>query len=264
MKRSLLLLATLAVTSNCLYAQNEQQEINEIKRSLNFLYATGTSTNSAEEASANALELLSLEIEQWLMANVEGDFSGYVAKSKQNVAEIKTQRGRLSRAFVYVKKSDILPYNNEESVMVVNTQDDSNSSVPVDTVKLVRSALDIQHLSPEAKTNPEIALVTQQAVLQPTFEVTSIEKEMLKVKNLSQINKYISDGSRVGKVTSYGKYDSTTSLFGKSYLFLFDKDGNVKAVLRKNGNDIINLLTGADDAIANYGRCGVVWFQCKE
>ena len=136
MKRSLLLLATLAVTSNCLYAQNEQQEINEIKRSLNFLYATGTSTNSAEEASANALELLSLEIEQWLMANVEGDFSGYVAKSKQNVAEIKTQRGRLSRAFVYVKKSDILPYNNEESVMVVNTQDDSNSSVPVDTVKL--------------------------------------------------------------------------------------------------------------------------------
>lgn len=264
MKRILLLLTALTVTYSCLHAQNEQQEINEIKRSLNFIYATGTSTNSAEEASANARELLSLEIEQWLNDYVEGDFSGYIAKSKQNVAEIKTRRGKLARAFVYVRKSDILPYNNEESVMVVNTLEQEGTPVSVDTVTLARPGLDMSQVLSGQQTNPEIAQVTQQALSQPTFEVTANEKDMLAVRNLSQINRYIADGSKVGRVTSYGKYDSTTRLFGKSYLFIFDKNGNVMAVLRKNGQDLINLSTGADEVIANYGRCGIVWCQCKE
>lgn len=264
MKRILFAILVLTATSGCLHAQNEQQEINEIKRSLNFIYATGTSTNSAEEASANARELLSLEIEQWLNDNVEGDFSGYIAKSKQNVAEIKTQRGKLSRVFVYVRKSDILPYNNEESVMVVNTMEQEGTPVSVDTITFVKSDLNMSQLSSGQQTSSEIAQVTQQALSQPTFEVTANEKDMLAVRNLSQINRYVADGSKVGRVTSYGKYDSATRLFGKSYLFLFDKEGKVMAVLRKNGDDIVNLSTGSSDAVANYGRCGVVWFQCKE
>ena len=49
-----------------IFAQNEQKVINAIKSSKNFLYATGTSTVSSEEASNNAKDLLALEIEQWL------------------------------------------------------------------------------------------------------------------------------------------------------------------------------------------------------
>ena len=264
MKRVLTTLAIGFSVFATLSAQNEQAQINDIKRSLDFLYATGTSTRSVEEASANALELLSLEIEQWLQEKGTGDFSGYIAKSKQNVSEIKTKRGSLNRVFAYVKKNDILPYKDEESVMVVTTQKET-ASIPVDSISIAAVVSD----SSEAKQkdnlqiSAEIESVTQQAVQHPTFEPTAEEKKMLLIRNLPEINKYIADGNREGIIGSYGKYDANTRLFGMSYLYVFDRD-KVLAVLRKTGNTIINLSTGQDDAVSNYGRCGVVWFQLKE
>lgn len=262
------LLATLVACFGILAflsAQNEQKEINEIKRNLDFLYATGTSTKSAEEARENALDLLTLEIEQWLKENGKTDYSGYIAKSKQNTAEIKTQRGSLNRAFVYVKKSDILPYSSEEAVMVVGSRKEEKTAHPADTTSVVVTIpvapVSSQEVVPQQSA--EIESVTQQALLQPTFEPSAAEKKMLLVRDLSEINKYIADGSKDGTVGSYGKYDASTRLFGMSYFYVFDRD-KVLAVLRKSGDSLINLSTGSEDTIANYGRCGVVWFQLKE
>lgn len=247
-----------------LSAQNEQAKINDIKRSLDFLYATGTSARSVEEASDQAFELLSLEIEQWLQEKGTGDFTGYIAKSKQNVSEIKTKRGSLNRVFAYVKKNDILPYKNEESVMVVTTLEEAEA-VPVDSISIVMVASDSSEAKQKenSQVSAEVESITQQAVQHPTFEPNAEEKKMLLIRDLSQINKYIADGSREGIVGSYGKYDTNTRLFGMSYLYVFDRD-KVLAVLRKTGDTIINLSTGQDDSVSNYGRCGVVWFQLKE
>ena len=265
MKRVLMTFVICFSVFGTLSAQNEQAQINDIKRSLDFLYVTGTSTRSVEEASANALELLSLEIEQWLQEKGTGDFTGYIAKSKQNVSEIKTKRGSLNRVFAYVKKNDILPYKDEESVMVVTTHEEV-ATAPIDSISIVTvvpDSSDVKQEDNNSKVSAEIESVTQQAVQHPTFEPNAEEKKMLLIRDLSQINKYIADGSREGIVGSYGKYDTNTRLFGMSYLYVFDRD-KVLAVLRKTGDTIINLSTGQDDAVSNYGRCGVVWFQLKE
>lgn len=260
MKRiSTFIIILMALSAN-LSAQNEQKEINDIKRNLNFLYATGTSTKDAAEASSNARELLSLEIEQWLKENANGDFSGYIAKSKQNMAEIRTQRGTLKRVFVYVKKTDILPYYKEENVMMVNTQAPNTTTLAVDTLTIVRTSADSEAKALQRK---DIEQITKQDTRRPAFEPTESEKELLNVKNLTEINAYIKQGEKNGKVSAYGKYDADTRLFGKSYLFIFDRE-KMLAVLRKNGGDFVNLSNGQSDAISNYGRSGIVWVQLKE
>ena len=74
-----LLIGMLLLTSLSSYSQNEMQEINHIKSNINFLYATGTSSVSAEDAANNAKDLIALEIEQWLKENSAEDIAGYEA-----------------------------------------------------------------------------------------------------------------------------------------------------------------------------------------
>ena len=215
-----------------IHAQNEQMQINEVKKNLDFIYATGTSLNSAEEAGDNARELLALEIDLWLKENGITDYAGYVTKAVREVSEIKTQRGKLVQVFVYVKKSDVLSYQKNEEIIAVTLLDESSTPV---------------------NQRPY-----------PPFELKQIEKDMLSVYNLSMINKYLTDGVRNGIITAYGKNEVDSSMESVVYLFLIDKKGDVIAAIKKDGNYMVNLTTGKEDAIPNYGKCGVIWFQVKE
>lgn len=232
MRKPLIVLMLFIISPN-LYAQNEQMQINEVKKNLDFIYATGTSLNSTEEAGDNARELLALEIDMWLKENGKSDYAGYVTKAIREVSEIKTQRGRLVQVFVYVKKTDILSYQKDEEIIAVTLLDDSSSQS-----------------------------VNQQA--NSSFGLKKNEKDMLSVHNLSMINKYLADGIRNGLVTAYGKYDGDSVIESVVYFFLIDKDGDVIAMIKKDGNYMVNLTTGKEDAISNYGKCGVIWFQVKE
>lgn len=267
MRKTIVLFLLIIFVIPSLRAQTEQERINAIKKSLNFIYASATSTVSAQEATENAKELLSLEIDQWLKEVSDSEFSGYVAKAKNKVEEIATQRGKLMRSFVFVKKTDILPYYKEETIMMVSKEDKPS----MDSLKLSAGLSEVQNAealrstynkAQETQTLQNPAQVTQQAV--PIFVPSSAEREMLNVRNLSEINHYLSQGDRDGTITGYGKYDSTTSLVGKSYLYLINKEGNVIALLRKEGPSFINLSSGESVSINNYGRCGVIWFQIKE
>ena len=235
-----------------LCAQSEREKINEIKKTLNFIYAESSSRVSAQEATENAKTLLTEYIYEWLRDVAEGDFSGYVAKASSHVEEIATQRGKLMRSFVYVRKTDILPYYKEESIVMVAKDD----KVSIDTVVIGTKSDRAEHvLSKTTETTRQIV---------PSFVLTSAERDMLNVKNLDGINRYISQGSKNGEITGYGKYDNTTRLMSKSYLYLINKDGDVIAVLRKDGSTITNLHSGASVTVGDYGKCGVIWFQINE
>lgn len=250
---SIICLCLFAATSLC--AQDEQVRINNIKKSLDFIYATGTSMNSANEASSNAKELLSLEIEQWLKENNKGTHIGYVAKAVNNVSEIETKKGNLFRVFVYVKKDDILPYGDEDDILMVTI---ANDSVPktMDTLPILTRNTETQPNNSPNKMSDQPS--------NTTFVPTLAEKEIQAIRHLSEINTFIAKGSKEGTIKAYGKYDSNTRLFSKTYFFLINKDGNVIAHLKKEGNNILNLESGKEDSIENHGRCGVIWFQFAE
>lgn len=226
MNKIILTLFTCLVVCHNVQAQDKQKEINKIKMQPDkYLYATGKSQESAEDAYEIAKGQLALEIETWLKETVGDNYSRYVCKAKNNVSEITSkQRGKIMSSFLYVTKDDILVFREGDTMINISP------SIPV----------------------------------RQTFVPTAYEQEMLEISNLDAINDYLTNGAKNGKVSGYGKYGENTELSEKLYFFLIDKDGDVVAVLRQNESSIIDLSNGYIVTINDYGRCGVIWFQINE
>lgn len=226
----LLLTLLLAVTATTVSAQDEQKEINKIKSDKHYLYAMGTSINSAQEAADNAKDLLALEIEQWLKEKKSDDITGYVAKSRESLSHIDTQRGKLYRVFVYVKKADVYPYYKDEDVLLVeyNGQDAEPVAEPA----------------------------------APAIVLTPAEKEMLAIPSFTALNDYINQGRQDKRITDVGKY---SNLPKKStvYVFIHNKAGEIPACLKVTDGQAVNMATGEPDVVSGYKGCGAIWIKVK-
>lgn len=248
MMRIYILILCLSLSFGELLAQNEQQKINEIKSNRNYLYATGTSTASEQEASDNAQDLLTIEIEEWLKEKTTDDIAGYVAKSQQSLSMIRTQRGKLYRAFVYVKKKDVLPYYKEEEVMIVDFTDTQVTNT--DSVTTERTIA-------EESTKEE--MVIEEVVYTPTAK----ERAMIDVYSFTELNEYINQGRINGSIIEIGKY-STLPTSGTIYVFIHNRQGEIPACMKMTDGIAINLSTGKQDVISNYKGCGAIWIKFKE
>lgn len=108
------LLCGLSVTAQVDQAtMSDIDRINAIKGDTeNYLYSEVTMADWAE-ACDNAKTLLKEKIRQWLTEQNIEDATSYIAKSDTKFLEIKAQRGSRFRAFVYVKKSDVVVLNDQ-------------------------------------------------------------------------------------------------------------------------------------------------------
>ena len=275
MMRNVIILFCIFLFATHLFAQNEQQEINEIKSSLNFLYAMGTSKISGEDASTNAKDLLVMEIEQWLKENAADCVTGYVAKSRENLSLIKTKRGNLFRVFAYVKKKDVLPYYKEESVMVVDivgVSADKNANkdtanVKVDSLGVKKSTAFINSLPNVEDKNSENNTVqtntpknTDARVL--AYVPTQQESLMLGVSSFNELNTFINSGREAETIIAVGKYSNLPQQ-GLVYVFIHNKQGQIPACMKVVDGKAINLRTGLVDKMSNYKGCGAIWIKYK-
>ena len=237
---------------NTLMAQDAQKSMNEIKSNVNYVYATGTSMVSSDEASQNAKDLLNAEIEEWLKQSNEKDIAGYIAKSQEQFSMIKTQRGSLYRVFVYVHKADVLPYYKEEKVISGAFGTDE---APIDTTLTATSSESKTESPVEAQ---EIAPLPEE----PRYTPTGKEQEMLKITSFNLLNEYINAGRESGDIQQLGKY-STLPTQGLVYVFIHNRNGEIPACMRMEDGVIINLSTGKEDKITNYKGCGAIWVMFK-
>lgn len=214
------------------------RQINDVKRDTSYLYAEAT-TATSEEAYDNAKTLLETSIEEWMKKQFGGsDIAGCIAKSRKSMLQIKTRRGSLYRALVYVKKTDLMPYGADKDILVV----------PVDNQE-ERNAIDIA----EAPSLPQPKSFT------PAVRTLSqFESEMLKVKTFDNLTTFIKDKQNAGVISNYGKY-ATMPTNGKCYLFVYNQQGGIAAYLVMEDSVFINLTTGATDNIKNYKGCGAFW-----
>lgn len=242
MNRLILILMFLTI-GNALMAQDAKMSMNDIKSNPNYLYATGTSMTSGEEASQNAVDLLNVEIEDWLKQRNEQDVAGYVAKSQEQHSMIKTQRGNLFRVFVYVHKADVLPYYEEEKVISVPLGTSDKES-PIDT--LMNSSMN------EIIPQPE----------EVRYTPTEKEREMLDVTTFNMLNDYINAGRESGDIQQLGKY-STLPSRGLIYVFIHNRNGEIPACLKVQDGEALNLATGKKDVITDYKGCGAIWVMFK-
>lgn len=254
--RILLMLCLFLVSCLFLHAQNEQKEINAIKSNKNYLYATGTSRESADDASKNAKDLLALEIEQWLRDNSANDVAGYVAKSQERLAMISTQRGNLYRVFAFVKKKEVLPYYKEDDVMVVEMSEPKTEPATSAAQQETRTE-DVTAIPAVEAT--AVAPIEETPSVQ-AYVPTDAEKSMLNVRTFDALNNYISKGRAAGTIKDSGKY-ATMPATGTVYAFIYNREGQVPACIKVTDGKGLNLSTGKEDAVTNYKGCGAVWVK---
>lgn len=282
--RVAILILQLACVVPALAQEDKNAEINKIKRSRDYLTVTGTSMVSAEEASENARMLIDVEIEQWLQENVEGDIAGYIAKSKENLAVIETKRGSLFRAFIYVKKKDILPYYENETVMAELPEPlVPETPVNVDTIKAEETIIPpveenvvkveseeglvstVEYLPPVEKPAEEVIVAPLESASGGISNMDE-EQSMLKKYSLSSVSKYLGQLKKADKLAEYGKEAAWPST-GVVYFFFADYNNVVRGYLKVSDGTVINLANGNQveiaDYLTKYETGTYIWFTLK-
>ena len=264
--------------------EDKNAEINKIKRSRDYLTVTGTSMVSAEEASENARMLIDVEIEQWLQGNAEGDIAGYVAKSKENLAVIETKRCSLFRAFIYVKKKDILPYYENETVMAeLPNPIVADTPIVVDTVKVEEiTTPPVEENIVEVKSEeklvstvdylPPVEKPVEKVIVAPLESAsggisnTEEEKSILKVYSVSSVSKYLGKLKQADKLAEYGKEIAWPDN-GVVYFFFADYNNVVRGYIKMTDGNAFNLANKEQvelaDYLTKYETGTYIWFTLK-
>ena len=240
-----LLLVTL-ISPQCLAQSvaDVAKHINRVKRDTMYIYAE-TTMKDLDEAYNGARALLEVKVGDWVrLQHPNEGIEVCIVKAKEHFVQLETRRGDYYRAFVYVRKSDIMPVADKSEVAVFEVssgvQSKKSETVPADIVS-------------------EDASIEEKA---PVLELTSEEIQMKQVKNFYDVEPYIKGLKSKGKLASYGKY-ATMPKGEDCHLFVYDKQGNISALIRKTETAEYNLNTLEEDNIKNYKNCGAIWFQLK-
>lgn len=223
----------IAQTSNA----EAKAQINKIKKSSSYLYGEATLA-STEDAIKLANEILRKEIDAWIQEKKKlRESNNVVIKNINEVSQQMTlPRGNMHRAFVYVKKSDIIPSDN---VTVVATENAPNNS------------------RTEAST-PNTNKVPLKSGLTSTQEATL--EAILTVTDFNQLKDCLTSLKREGKIKEYGKYASLTQPTNY-YLIIYNRQGIIEAVLTPGKDTRTNLRTKGTDSISNYKGRGAIGFK---
>lgn len=246
MKRLLSLSIFIFYLSNC-WAQTAAdvvKNINMIKRDTMYIYAEST-TKDLSEAYNNARAILEMKVGDWVRAQHPSEgIEVCIVKAKEHLMQLDTRRGELYRAFVYVRKTDIMPVADKSEVTVFEV-------APVTQTDKIKPASAII-VEEEAPAAPK----------EQVLELTTDEKQMRQVRSFYEVEPYIKGLKSKNKIKAYGKY-ATMPSEEDCHLFVYDKQGNITALLRKSGSTQYNLNTLKEDNVQNYKNCGAIWFQLK-
>ena len=243
-------------------ASDAVAHINNIKSQSDiYLYAESTA-QTWQDALDNAKYLLEVEVESWAKETAgQEDVSAYVLQMQNDMLEIQSMRGSRYRAFVYVKKTDIVPYPKKDNLMIVPANRDG---AQVRSVKPEEKGgkEEAQQPAPRPDNNRgQFVIQGDDAPEKPAL--TPIEQGMLSVKKNTEIGTYITRLKKEGKSVQHGKYSEMPDGV-ECRLFVYNREGNIVAcLLRKADGSFRNLKTGQPDDIQNYHGCGGYWFLLK-
>lgn len=226
MKRTLFGLSLLFFQFSFCVAQDVAKDINRVKRDTMYIYAEAT-MKDLNEAYNGARAILEMKVGDWVRNQHPNEgIEVCIVKAKEHFVQLETRRGDFYRAFVYVRKNDIMPVADKSEVTVFEVP-------PIEMEKV------------------------------PVLELTSEEKQMRQIRSFYEVEPYIKGLESKGKLAKYGKYAKMPA-DEDCHLFVYDKQGNISALLRKSGTAQYNLNTLKEDNVKNYTNCGAIWFQLKD
>jgi hypothetical protein len=102
----------------------------------------------------------------------------------------------------------------------------------------------------------------QPKVKEEKFILNEEELEMVTLDSFYKIEPYIKLLENKGKLKAYGKFKNLPNN-DLCYLFIYNKEGEIVAVMKHTADKVINLKTLEQDIVTNYKNCGAIWFQLK-
>ena len=246
--QKMFVIASFSFSFSAAYAQTVAEvakNINDVKRDTMCIYAEAT-MKDRDEAYKGARALLELKVGEWVRSQQpDAGIEVCIVKAKDHFVQLQTRRGDFYRAFAYVRKSDIMPVADKKDVFVFDVAPVAEPEQPETIPALI--------VSEGAPVEAEV---------QPLIELTSDEKQMTAVKRFSEVEPYIKGLQGQGRMKKYGKY-ATMPNAEDCHVFVYDKQGNILAHLRKAGSIQYNLNTLKEDNVKSYKNCGAIWFQLK-
>ena len=245
MKRFLFSLAFIICQQSFCFAQDVAKDINKIKRDTMYIYAEAT-TKDLNDAYNAARAILEVKVGDWVRNQHPNEgIEVCIVKAKDHLLQLDTRRGDLYRAFVYVRKSDIMPIADKSEVTVFEVGPVAQSDLlePTPTIIVEEEPVKVEKA--------------------PVLELTSEEQQMKLISSFYDVEPYIKGLKSKGKLKKYGKY-ATMPVDEDCHLFVYDKQGNILAIIRKSGASQYNLNTLNEDNVKNYKKCGAIWFQLNK
>ncbi len=248
--RKILFLLILLCSSTHIMADEIVDSINDIKKNHAYLFGEGTMETKIE-AELLAKSDLTMKIQEWVFKYskqlVDDDLYSRIS---HRVKMLTMQRANKIRVFVYVEKYDVLPslhdmgihFNDSTAVRIGS----SESAAPKDnTFAEALSGLFASGQKP--KTRNEVL------------------ERIRKAKDFYELRKVMKSLIEQGAITKYGKRE-TCKQPEQCYWVIYDRAGNIKAILGKGGTTRKNYKTNGNDSLSNYEGKGYagIWFQIAE
>lgn len=235
--RMAVILAVALFSCASILAQNtvdeKKREINAIKKNSDYIYAEATMADQ-QAAIDLAKEILYQNINEWVVRqkNFVGAGNLITVNTNYSVEDMTLPRGNWFRAFMYVKKSDIIPAGNVSVMKIAQKESEMKKDVSmVPTVKSVSSE-DV------------------------------VKYQLLECSNTGRLSTLLKNLKAEGKVSDYRKLNDLTS--PEMYIIvIFNKEGVIRAILSE-GTERTNLKTGRPDQISNYKGNGAIGIKIEK
>ena len=253
----ILSVAALLVASIGFCQESDSKKINKIKRDTQYLYAEAT-MKDADEAFETALLLLDGYIDEYVQSKKKFSSSEQVIiKDTHRKSEtIQMPRGEMTRVFVYVKKSDIIPAENsairENPARVPSEPELQETSGNQEAAELAEQAGEEAGLE-EAGASPRLTFVWQQELIESLLETGTINSaKALLNREKAQF-----------RVKRSGPAASCKDKAG-SFWIIGDGEGKLITVLGPGTNRRTNFKTQKSDSLDNYPNSTALWFTLSE
>ena len=115
-------------------------------------------------------------------------------------------------------------------------------------VYISKDSIKVEHPEPEIK--------------EEKIMLNEEELEMVTLDSIYKIEPYIKLLESKGKLKAYGKFKNLPNN-DLCYLFIYNKEGEIVAVMKHTADKVVNLKTLEQDIVTNYKNCGAIWFQLK-
>lgn len=232
-----LTLAVALFSCTSIFAQStveeKKKEINAIKKNSDYIYAEATMADQ-QAAIDLAKEILYQNVNEWVAKQKKfaGASNVITVNTNYSVEDMTLPRGNWFRAFMYVKKSDIIPAGNVAVMKVARTEPDAEKAAPVEPAVKQESPEDI------------------------------IKKQLLECENTGQMSTLLKNLKAEGKIADFQKLNTITS--PEEYVIvIFSKEGVIRAILSE-GAERTNVKTGQPDQISNYKGNGAIGIKIKK